>query len=41
MSFGSILETRVKENKAGNIIKKVFKGWNSITNYECSEGGRI
>lgn len=41
MSFGCILETRVKENKAGSILKKVFKGWSSITNYEYSRGGRI
>lgn len=41
MSFGGILETRVKENKAERIIKKVFKGWVSITNYEFSQGGRI
>lgn len=41
MSFGGILETRVKENKAERIIKTVFKGWVSITNYEFSQGGRI
>lgn len=41
MSFGSILETRVKESKAGNIFKKVFRGWNVMTNYEYSDGGRI
>lgn len=41
MRFGCILETRVKEGKAGKILKKVFKDWSSITNYEDSEGGRI
>ncbi|XP_056848880.1 uncharacterized protein LOC108820129 [Raphanus sativus] len=41
MSFGSILETRVKESKAENIFKKVFRGWNVMTNYEYSDGGRI
>lgn len=41
MLFGCILETRVKENKAGRILNKVFRGWSSITNYECSQGGRI
>lgn len=41
MSFGSILETRVKESKAECILEKVFRGWSSITNYEYSQGGRV
>ena len=41
MKFGCILETRVKEGKAEKILKKVFSGWSSITNYEDSRGGRI
>lgn len=36
MSFGGILEIRVKENKAERIIKTVFKGWVLIINYEFS-----
>lgn len=41
MKLGCILETRVKEKKAEKIIKEGFKGWSSIMNYECSQGGRI
>lgn len=41
MQFGCILETRVKEKKAENILKKVFKDWFYLTNYEHSQGGRI
>lgn len=41
MKFGSILETRVKEVKAEKIIKEDFKEWLSLTNYDCSPGGRI
>jgi len=39
MLFGCILETRVKESKAGRILKKVFRDWSYITNYEFSQGG--
>lgn len=41
MEFGCILESRVKENKAGRILSSVFKDWSYITNYEHSQGGRI
>lgn len=41
MSFGCILETRVKERKAEGILKKVFRDWSYLMNYECSQGGRI
>ena len=41
LSFGCILETRVKESKAREILKKVFPGWSYITNYEHNRGGRI
>ena len=41
MEFGCILETRVKESKAGRILNSVFRDWSSITNYEYSNGGRI
>lgn len=39
--FDCILETRVKESKAGRILNSVFREWSSITNYEDSVGGRI
>lgn len=41
MLFGCVLETRVKEKKGEKILKKVFRDWSSVTNYECSAGGRI
>ena len=41
MSFGCILEMRVRERKADGILKKVFKDWSFLTNYEHSQGGRI
>ena len=41
MKFGCILETRVKEGKAGRILGSVFKDWSSMTNYEHNQGGRI
>ena len=41
MQFGCVLETRVKENKAEDILKRVFKDWFHMTNYEHSSGGRI
>ena len=41
MRFDCILETRVKEGKSEKILKKVFRDWSSITNYEDSQGGRI
>lgn len=41
MKFGCVLETRVKEKKAERILKEVFKEWTAMTNYDCSQGGRI
>lgn len=41
MKFGCILETRVKEEKAGKNLKSVFGDWSSMNNYEHSNGGRI
>ena len=41
IKFGCILETRVKERKAGKILNNVFRDWSSITNYEDSRGGII
>ena len=41
VKFGCILETRVKETKAGKITKEGFREWSAMTNYECSPGGRI
>lgn len=35
------METRVRESKADGILKKVFKDWSFMTNYEHSQGGRI
>lgn len=36
-----MLETRVKESKAGKILNSVFRDWSAMTNYEHSQGGRI
>lgn len=41
MQFGCLIETRVKERKAGKIINEVFAGWDSITNYDYHNLGRI
>ena len=41
MKFGCVLETRVKERKAGEILNSVFKDWSAVMNYEHSQGGRI
>ncbi|XP_048636569.1 uncharacterized protein LOC125609299 [Brassica napus] len=41
LKFGCILETKVKERKVEGILKKVFRDWSSMTNYEHSQGGRI
>ena len=41
MMFGCVLETRVKERKAGRILSSSFRDWSVMTNYECSPGGRI
>lgn len=41
MSFGCILETKVKESKAEGTLNKVFSQWSHMTNYEHSKGGRI
>lgn len=39
--FGGILETRVKENKAQQIMSTMFNGWSFISNYEYNRKGRI
>lgn len=41
LQFGCVIETRVKERKSEEIIKAVFDGWDSITNYEYHNLGRI
>ena len=41
MLFGCVLETRVKEGRAGKIISSVFSDWSVMANYEYSQGGRI
>ena len=41
MKFGCLLETRIKERNAERIMKEVFQEWSVMTNYDCSQGGRI
>lgn len=41
LTFGCLLETRVKEHRANKIISKVFHDWSSMTNYEHHRLGRI
>ncbi|XP_019264955.1 PREDICTED: uncharacterized protein LOC109242565 [Nicotiana attenuata] len=37
----AIVETRVKENKAGIITRNIATGWNSLYNYSSAKNGRI
>lgn len=39
--FGCLIETRIKENKAGGIVENVFKDWNFMENYEFNRLGRL
>lgn len=39
--FGFLIETRVKENKAGSIVSSVFKDWDFMSNYEHNNLGRL
>ncbi|XP_024015967.1 uncharacterized protein LOC112089217 [Eutrema salsugineum] len=39
--FGGLIETRVKEEKAKEIVAKVFPGWSFISNYDHHRLGRI
>ena len=39
--FGCLLETRVKEGKAAEIVESVCRGWSFVNNYEFSRKGRI
>ncbi|XP_023638041.1 uncharacterized protein LOC111830437 [Capsella rubella] len=41
LEFGCLLETKVKDSKASNIVQKVFSTWNMVSNYEFSRLGRI
>lgn len=41
MSFGCILETRVKEIKENKIISEMFRDWEFMWNYEYNVLGRI
>lgn len=41
LQFGCILETRVKEGKAGRVASSVFGNWSMMSNYENSRMGRI
>lgn len=39
--FGCLIETRVRESKAGRIVENVFKDWNFMANYEFNRLGRL
>lgn len=39
--FGGLIETRVKEKKAGIIVSNVFQGWEFMSNYEYNNLGRL
>lgn len=39
--FDGLIETRVKEGGAMNIIEEVFPGWSFINNYDHHRLGRI
>lgn len=41
LQFGCLLETRVKESKAMQIVSTVVPGWSFLNNYEYSRKGRI
>lgn len=41
MNFAGILETRLKENKARDIVNKVAKNWWWVHNYSEDNKGRI
>ena len=41
LQFGSLIETRVKERKADNIMNSVFQNWSHMANYEHHHLGRI
>lgn len=41
LSFGCLLETRVRERKANKIVSEAFKGWEFMSNYEHNALGRI
>ena len=39
--FGCLIETRVKEIKAKEIVSSVFQGWDFVSNYEHNNLGRL
>lgn len=41
LQFGCLLETRVKESRASNILSSIFSGWSSLNNYESHRLGHI
>lgn len=41
LKFGCLLEIRVKENKAYQIVLSIFSDWSFINNYEYNRKGRI
>ena len=41
LHLGGLIETRVKEGKAGSIVNYVFHNWSFMANYEHNQLGRI
>lgn len=41
LQFGGLLETRVKEGRAGRIVGSVFNNWSFMSNYEHHHLGCI
>lgn len=39
--FDCLIETRVKERKAAQIVSSVFPGWSFMNNYEFNRRGRL
>lgn len=39
--FGCLIETRVKERRAGSILSRVFRDWDYMSNYEHHSLGRL
>lgn len=41
LSFGGLLETRVKEGRAAKVAAAAFRDWSMVSNYEFNPLGRI
>lgn len=39
--FGCLLKTKVKENRASEVMRSAFNDWNMVSNYEFHHLGRI